>query len=90
MAVHLSGPVDPERGWVIDFADIDTVMAPILDTLDHHHLNRIKGLENPTCENIARWIWDRAVPLLPGLSQIRVSETPDSGAVFSGRNTGRP
>src|SRR5437762_2735443 len=55
--VHISGPVNPEYGWVTDFADIKAAFAPVHETLDHRYLNEIEGLENPTSENLARWVW---------------------------------
>jgi 6-pyruvoyltetrahydropterin/6-carboxytetrahydropterin synthase len=82
--IHVSGEIDPLTGWVLDFADIKTAFAPYYDVLDHHYLNEIKGLENPTSENIAVWIWSKMAPLLPGLSKIVVKETCTTGAVYQG------
>ena len=82
--IHVSGKVAEEMGWVIDFADIKKVFAPFYDQLDHRYLNDVEELENPTSENIARWIWKRVEPELPGLSTIVVKETPDSGCVYHG------
>lgn len=81
--VHVEGPVDPQSGWVMDFADIKTAFKPLMDQLDHHYLNEIEGLENPTSEVLARWIWRRLVDLLP-LSQVMVRETCTSGCVYRG------
>ena len=81
--VHVSGPVD-EKGWVMDFADIKEAWLPIHADLDHHYLNEIKGLENPTSENIARWIWARMKPELPGLSKIVLHETCEAGCIYEG------
>ena len=55
--LHLSGDVDGRLGWVMDFADVREAFQPIYDQLDHHYLNEIAGLENPTSENLARWVW---------------------------------
>ena len=82
--VHVEGPVDPERGWVLDFADVRAACAPLRDQLDHRYLNEIDGLENPTSENVARWIWARLAPAVPGLSAIVVRETCTSGCVYRG------
>ncbi len=77
--VELTGDVHPHYGWIEDFGDLSKVMKPIIDgELDHRLLNEIPGLENPTAELIARWIWNRVKPLLPSLSKIRVSETESS------------
>ena len=84
VAVHIVGPVDDRTGWVRDFADVSTAAAPLIDCLDHNYLNEIAGLENPTSEVLARWIWDRLVPVLPELSQVVVRETCTSGCVYRG------
>jgi len=85
LALHVAGPVEPESGWLMDFAELKERFAPLNDRLDHHYLNEIDGLENPTSENIARWIWDRLKPALPQLSQVVVQETCTSGAIYRGR-----
>ncbi|MCU1351086.1 MAG: 6-carboxytetrahydropterin synthase [Acidimicrobiales bacterium] len=82
--VHVEGPVGAESGWVMDFADLATAFAPIHDQLDHRYLNEVPGLENPTSEVLARWIWDRLQPTLPGLSRIVVRETCTSGCTYRG------
>jgi 6-pyruvoyltetrahydropterin/6-carboxytetrahydropterin synthase len=82
--IHVSGEVGAESGWVLDFADIGAAFDPLLKQLDHYYLNDIAGLENPTSEVIAEWIWDRLQPLLPGLATIVVRETCTSGAIFRG------
>lgn len=82
--LHVSGEVDPRTGWVMDFAEIKQAFEPIFDTLDHRYLNEIEGLENPTSENLARWIWCRLKPTLTQLSRIVVHETCTSGCVYSG------
>ena len=80
----LTGAVDPDSGWVVDFFDVEAIFAPVLERLDHYCLNEVEGLENPTAENIAAWIWQRVRPGLPGLSSVRVFETPMSWAEFEG------
>jgi len=80
--LHVEGPVDAHTGWVMDFADIKKAFAPLYDQLDHHYLNDIEGLENPTSENLARWIFQRLRPALPGLDQVVVHETCTSGASY--------
>jgi 6-pyruvoyltetrahydropterin/6-carboxytetrahydropterin synthase len=82
--VHLEGPVGVETGWVQDFGDIKAVYKPIEDALDHNYLNDIAGLENPTSEVLARWIWDRLSVDLPLLSAIQVRETCTSGCIYRG------
>jgi 6-pyruvoyltetrahydropterin/6-carboxytetrahydropterin synthase len=84
VTIHVEGSVDERVGWVIDFADIATAMEPVLARLDHHFLNEVDGLENPTSEVIARWIWSRVEPALPGLSRVVVRETCTSGCSYGG------
>jgi 6-pyruvoyltetrahydropterin/6-carboxytetrahydropterin synthase len=82
--IHVSGPVDAESGWVMDFAELEQAFRPLMKKLDHAHLNEIEGLQNPTCENLAQWIWQRLRPSLPGLSRIVINETETSGCTYSG------
>src|ERR1700754_1811646 len=80
--LHVEGPVDAHTGWGMGFADIKSAFAPLYDQLDHHYLNDIEGLENPTSENLARWIFQRLRPALPGLDQVVVHETCTSRASY--------
>jgi len=82
--IHVSGEVGETTGWVMDFADLRRIFQPLYEQLDHHCLNDIEGLENPTSENLARWIWVRLQPDLPGLSKVVVQETCNAGCVFTG------
>ena len=84
IAIHVRGPLDPQLGWVIDFADIKTAFQTIEDQIDHRCLNEVEGLENPTSENLARWLWVRLQPVLPALSSIVVKETCTSGCIYAG------
>ena len=80
--IEVSGPVLPHTGWLMDFGDIKAAFAPLMDQLDHRYLNEIAGLENPTSENIARWIWRRLKANLPMLSTVTVEETCTSRCVY--------
>jgi 6-pyruvoyltetrahydropterin/6-carboxytetrahydropterin synthase len=82
--VHITGEPDEELGWIMDFSDITAVVEPIIEQLDHYYLNEIDGLDNPTSENIARWLWTRISVVLPALSQLVISETCTSGCVYTG------
>ena len=82
--LHLSGPVDDHMGWVMDFADVRVAFQPVFDQLDHHCLNDVPGLENPTSEQLARWIWNRTKPALPLLSKVVIHETCTSGCSYDG------
>ncbi|MEO5324028.1 6-carboxytetrahydropterin synthase QueD [Mesorhizobium sp. CC13] len=82
--LQLEGPVDPETGFVVDFFEVEGAFGPLLTRLDHHCLNEIDGLANPTAENIAVWIWRHSKPLLPLLSGVKVFETPHCWAEYDG------
>ena len=85
--IHVEGAVDAELGWVMDFADISKCFQPIYAMLDHRFLNEIEGLENPTSENLARWIWQRLIPELPCLQAVHVKETCTSGCIYTGTDS---
>ena len=72
VTIYVKAPVDPHFGWVVDFADIKAAFQPILDRLDHNYLNEIEGLQNPTSENLAQWIWGHLKPTLPILNKVRI------------------
>lgn len=82
--LYVRGEIDPRTGWVLDFADIKAAFKPILDQLDHYYLNDIPGLDNPTSENVARWIWAQTRSVLPLLSGVEVRETCTSGCIYRG------
>lgn len=78
------GAIDPATGWLFDFANFKAAFEPLHDQLDHRYLNDIEGLENPTAENLARWIWARAKSSLPLLVQVNVAETCHSRCEYRG------
>jgi len=80
----VEGALDPQLGWVMDFADIKAVAKPVIAQLDHYYLNEIEGLGNPTSENVARWIWAKLKPALPGLTRVEVQETCTAGCSYAG------
>ncbi len=82
--VHVSGALESDTGWIMDFSDLKRAFQPIYDQLDHHYLNEIEGLENPTSERLAIWVWDRLKPVLPALTEIVVHETCTSGCRYRG------
>lgn len=82
--LHVSGDIDSQLGWVVDFDYITEKFRPILQQLDHRYLNEIKGLENPTSENLACWIWRNLSPELPQLKQVTVKETCTAGCIYRG------
>ena len=83
--LSVSGPPGEDTGWVMDFADVKAAFQPLYDQLDHHYLNDIEGLDNPTSERLAMWIWDRLKPALPQLSCVTVHETCTSGCRYTGK-----
>lgn len=84
--VHIQGTVGAETGWIMDFAEIQKNFQPLFEQLDHHYLNEVEGLSNPTSENIAKWIWQRLRPALPALSKIVIHETCTSGCAYQGED----
>jgi 6-pyruvoyltetrahydropterin/6-carboxytetrahydropterin synthase len=82
--VHVQGPVDPQAGWIIDFGNIKDACKPVIARLDHYYLNEIPGLENPTSECLAAWIWNELSSSLPMMSAVMVRETCTSGCVYRG------
>lgn len=82
--IVVEGEVDPHLGWVMDYADIKAAFAPLHARLDHHYLNEIEGLENPTSERLAQWIWERLKPRLPLLTEVVVAETCTARCVHRG------
>ena len=84
--LHVRGPVGSDSGWVMDFADIKEAFGPLFEQLDHQYLNEVPGLEKPTSENLARWVWRRLKTSLPALSKVVVNETCTSGCVYRGED----
>lgn len=82
--LHARGVIEEHSGWFMDFADLKAAWQPLHDTLDHQFLNEIPGLENPTSELLARYIWRRVQPTLPQLSSVVVRETCTSGCIYLG------
>jgi 6-pyruvoyltetrahydropterin/6-carboxytetrahydropterin synthase len=87
--IEISGELDPQLGWVIDYGEIDDLASPLLMMLDHRCLNEIDGLENPTCELLARWIWTRMAPefsdlVAVDLAAVVIRETKNSAVVYRG------
>ena len=82
--VVVAGECDPKLGWLMDYAEVSKAFRPLWEQLDHRYLNEVEGLENPTSEVIAKWIWDRLKPGLPLLERIEVAETCNSACVYRG------
>src|SRR5689334_13926787 len=82
--IHVVGPVDERTGWFIDYGDLDEVVMPLVGQLDHYYLNEVAGLENPTSEVLARWLYDRIRPRIPSLEAVTLFETCDARCVYRG------
>ena len=82
--VAVAGPIGEDTGWVLDFADVKAAWKPLHTRLDHHYLNEVDGLDNPTSERLAVWIWERLAPTLPGLSRVTVAETCTARVEYEG------
>jgi len=85
VTVRVEGEVDERAGWLQDYADLARVWGPVHEALDHRSLNDVPGLENPTSEVLARWIWERLAPELPLLSAVTVAETCTARCVYRGK-----
>ena len=84
LKVWIEDQLDPQLAWVMDFADLKAIVKTVVDEIDHKCLNNVAGLDNPTCEMIAVWIWDRLKPMLPRMARIELHETPTSGVIYDG------
>jgi 6-pyruvoyltetrahydropterin/6-carboxytetrahydropterin synthase len=85
LRVVIEGEPDPKLGWLMDFKELKDVVSIVIDQLDHKLINDVKGLENPTAENITFWIWQQIRPLLSQLSRIELYETPTTGVIYRGK-----
>jgi 6-pyruvoyltetrahydropterin/6-carboxytetrahydropterin synthase len=84
LVVYVGGPLDPVVGWIVDFAEVKRIVRGVLEPLDHHLLNDVPGLEQPTTERIAMWIWERLQPQLPNLARLTLWENANSGCTYAG------
>lgn len=82
VTIYLTGDQLDEHGWLMDFGVLKQYVAPLISRLDHHCLNEVEGLENPTSELLAKWIYDQLIIDLPLLSEVKVQETASSGCSY--------
>jgi len=82
--IAVGGKIDPVQGWIMDYGDIKAAFQPIYDQLDHNYLNDVRGLENPTSEHLALWIWERLKPELNNLTAVIVHETCTTTCEYRG------
>lgn len=85
LTVFVEGEILKEEGWVMDFKNLKKAVEPVLNSIDHKLLNVIEGLQNPTSELLAVWLWEKIIPQLPELKKIELKETPTSGVIYEGR-----
>ena len=81
ITLHVTGEVDPQLGWIVDFAELTQAFAPLHAILDHHYLNEVPGLENPTSENLARFVLERVKLERAKLAAVSVEETCTSRCI---------
>ena len=84
ITITISGEIEPQTGFVLDFNDITTAFKPIKKQIDHVYLNDINGLENPSSENLCIWIWNKLLKALPTINQIEIKETDSTGCIYKG------
>ena len=80
----VAGTVKPGEQWVEDLGHLTNCLNATAAKLDHRLLNEIEGLDNPTSENLARWIWADLQTRLPNLCRVVVRETCTSGCIYDG------
>lgn len=83
--IEVSGRVGKRTGWVLDYTEVKRAWDVVKSELDHNHLNEIRGLENPTCEHLAEYVWDELSDSITGLSRIELRETEHCGVVYEGQ-----
>ena len=79
----MSAPLDNVLGWTVDYGDVKELFTPTYEKLDHHDLNSIAGIGDPTLKNILYWMRAQTEPLLPQLNRIDLYQTPGCGAMLS-------
>jgi 6-pyruvoyltetrahydropterin/6-carboxytetrahydropterin synthase len=83
--VSVNGDPDPKNGMVVHLDDLEAALAEVRETLDHRFLNEVEGLEAPTLERIAMWLWDRLHNKVPGLAEIQIMrESCREGCIYQG------
>ena len=76
LTVTLEGKPNPKDGMIRDFDEIRKIVwESVLTTCDHHNLNDF--MDNPTAEHLITWMWERLSPIIPGLKELRLWETPE-------------
>tara|TARA_B100000963_G_C22519580_1_gene622367 strand:- start:404 stop:760 length:357 start_codon:yes stop_codon:yes gene_type:complete len=84
VVITLSGKVNHDNNWVMDLEELDKLVKPEISLLDHSTLNNVVGLENPTSENIAKWLWIKIKEKAPNLQSVEVNRPRIGGCIYSG------
>jgi 6-pyruvoyltetrahydropterin/6-carboxytetrahydropterin synthase len=83
--VTVDGEPDDRSGILLPFDELEQAIAQTREALDHRLLNEVEGLEAPTLERIAMWLWDRLHNRLPGLAEIEIArDSCHEGCVYRG------
>tara|TARA_B100001027_G_C15990793_1_gene208250 strand:+ start:111 stop:467 length:357 start_codon:yes stop_codon:yes gene_type:complete len=85
ITIKISGKIDKKKNWVLDLEKLDSIVEPEIFTLDHSVLNEIEGLEKPTGENIAKWLWSKLILKINNLESIEVNRPRIGGCIYNGR-----
>ena len=89
ITITISGQINNNTGFVMDFSDIESAFSPIHKIIDHSYLNDIEGLYNPSSENLCLWIWSKLHSELKGLEKIEIQETESTGCIYRGEKHGK-
>ncbi len=84
VTVKLKGDINRKNNWVMDLEELDSFVDPELSKLDHSILNEVDGLEKPTSENIAKWLWSKLIKKIPNLDSIEINRPRIGGCIFNG------
>ena len=84
LEVAVRGEVERETGWLMDYADIDGEVKPVVAEIDHRTLNEVPGFLNATAEELCGWLWERLQDRLPGLYRVSIAETCTAACHYYG------
>jgi|TARA_B110000263_G_scaffold209386_1_gene191409 6-pyruvoyltetrahydropterin/6-carboxytetrahydropterin synthase len=78
--LYVESPIDEVFGWVMDFGDIKEVFKPVFLQMDHHYLNELDNLDNPSVVGLVEWMGSQLRQLFPQLSRVGLYESKGNGA----------
>ncbi len=85
VTVKLKGSICKKNKWVMDLEELDSYVKPEISKLDHSILNEVEGLEKPTSESIAKWLWLKLIKKIPNLESIEINRPRIGGCIFNGK-----